>query len=115
MVFVPKHLISQPDGYEVLIEDASYSRIPGNWIIPPRRTAIDMHPITPYKIFFETELKFSLSLHSNEALKVKIRVYDQFGLALTTNVSLAIPGLEIISSEKVSSPGTMRRPSITAF
>ncbi len=116
-VFVPKHLICQPDGYEVLIEGGTYSRIPGTWIVSSAdsRTAIDVHPITPYQIFFQRELKFSLSIPYSSPLKVDVRVYDQFGLALTTRALLAIPGLEVITTEELPSPGMVRRPFISAF
>lgn len=114
VVFVPEHLVRQQDGYKVLIEGATYSRITGIWNVAPRddRTAIDMHPLTPKTIFFKKDVMISVSLPPSE-LKVIVRVYDQFGLALTTRISLATPSLEIISTQEL--PGTVRRPNISPF
>src|SRR5260370_10601147 len=114
VIFVPEHLIRQPDGYRVAIEGATYSRIPGIWTVASRddRTAIDIHSLTPKTIFFKEEVRISLSLPPSE-LKVRVRVYDQFGLAHTARISLATPGLEIVSCQEL--PSTGRRPNISPF
>jgi hypothetical protein len=117
VIFLPKHLIIQPHGYEVLFEGATYSRIPGTWIVSSRenRTAIDIHPVSPCQFFFQRELRFYPNIPSSQPLKVIVRVYDQFGLAQTARVLLAIPGLETISMQEIPSPGTARRPTFSPF
>jgi len=116
VIFLPDHIILQPDDYRITIEGASYSRIPGTWIQSSRDkgTAIDLHPVTPYRVFFERELRFGLSLPPSH-LRVFIRVYDQFGLAQTTRVLLATPNLEIVSSEQLPQVGSSRHAGISPF
>lgn len=54
VVFVPRHLISQPDSYEVSIEGGLYSRIPGVWLPQSydQRSCWTHPPLTPYRVFF---------------------------------------------------------------
>jgi hypothetical protein len=117
VVFVPAHLISLSDSYRVEIEGATYSRIPGTWIVKSgdSRTAIDIQAVNSCPIFFQRELKIDLSLMPSRPLRVMVRVYDQFGLAQTTRFSLAAPSLEVISTEELPSVGTGRRPHISPF
>jgi len=117
VLFLPKHLIVQPDDYEVPIDGAKYSRIPGTWIrtSSERVTAIDAHPLTPYQIFFQRELTLALPGPYLKPLKVFVRIFDQHGLALTTNVLLAVPQLEVISSQDLPSPGMGRQPNTSSF
>ncbi len=117
VLFLPKHLIVQPDDYEVPIDGAKYSRIPGTWILTSseRVTAIDAHPLTPYQIFFQRELTLALPGPYLKPLKVLVRVFDQHGLALTTNVLLTMPQLEVISSQDLPSLGMERQPNTSSF
>jgi hypothetical protein len=115
IAFVPEHLISRADEYRVVIDGATCSRIPGTWIVAPRdsRTAIDLHPISPCRVCFQRELKCTLSMPSH--LRITIRVYDQFGLAQTTRITLSTPAFETITVEELSTPGTPRQASISPF
>lgn len=116
VLYLPKHIICQADDYELSIEGITYSRIPGTWVLTSResKTAIDIHPITPYRIFFQRELAVP-SIPSMTPLRAIVRVYDQFGLALTTKVMLSSPGLEIVSTQDVPPPGIIRHVQISEF
>ena len=47
-------------------------------------------------------------------LKAVIRVFDEFGLALTANVSIGLPGFVVLAI-KESPAGNMRRPVTSGF
>jgi hypothetical protein len=117
VLFLPKHVICGPDNYEVLVEDNVYSRIPGTWVLSTTsfKTAMDLHPVSPCQIFFQREVKFSSSLSSTPPLKAVVKVFDQFGLTLTTVVLLSIPDLEVVSTKEIFSSGVARRSKISAF
>lgn len=117
VLFVPKHIISKPDSYEVTIEEGRYSRIPGMRTAPggDMRFSWTHPPLTPYRVVFGSELNFSLKMQSNAPLKVLVRVFDRFGLALTTRVLLSIPDLNTISTQELPSPASERRFNISAF
>jgi schlafen family protein len=117
VVFVPKHIISRPDTYEVTIEGGQYSRIPGMRSAPggDMRFSWTHPPLTPYRVVFGSELNFSLKPLSALPLKVLVRVYDKFGLALTTRVLLSIPDLNTVSPQELPSPASDRRFNILTF
>lgn len=114
VLFAPKHIITQPDDFIVPIGGADYSRIPGMFHLtsPETRSAIDMHPMTPYRAFFGRELRCLTAAAYVQPLKTIVRVYDQFGLAQATEFSIAVPGLNSISSQVLYSP---RSVSISPF
>jgi len=116
VLYLPKHVICQPDNYELSVEGITYSRVPGTWGVTSHesRTAIDIHPITPYNVFFQRELAVT-SVPSLTPLRAMIRVYDQFGLALTSKVMLATPGLETVSVQDVPPLGMVRQSQISEF
>jgi hypothetical protein len=114
VIFAPKHIITQPDDFIVQIGGADYSRIPGIFHLssPETRTAIDMHPMTPYRAFFGRELRCLAAAAYTQPLNVIVRIYDQFGLAQATSFSVAVPSLGAISSQELYSP---RSSSIFPF
>jgi hypothetical protein len=103
IILVPKHLMQNPGQHEMTIADGIYTRIPGTWaatVVSGLGTPINLPPLSPRPAYFERELA-TPPLHSSEPLRVFIRIFDRNGLALTTEVRLSFPGLDVISTQAI--------------
>jgi hypothetical protein len=116
VVFAPKHLVPGGDAFRLSIGGGIYTRIPGHWVlgqdnISPAR---DLHPLTLFELQFGPELSLP-TLESKAPLRIFLRMYDQFGLALFTEFLVSLPSLEVQSERELQIPGVRRTPTLLSF
>lgn len=106
VIFAPREFIRQADDWAVDMEGISYSRIAGNWIVSSHdtRTAVDAaHPLTAYTVNFQKSLGFVADPLPARRFAAIVKVFDQFGLALTTAYFVGLPGLEVTLDKEIFS------------
>jgi hypothetical protein len=101
ILLMPKHLIQVQDQYEAVIAGGTYSRVPGTWAgtgPSGSGTLISIPPISSKLVFFDRQMAMP-NIPSSEPLRIFVRIYDRMGLALTTEVQLTAPDLNVISAQ----------------
>jgi hypothetical protein len=98
VLFVPRHLVSQPDDYTEEFENVTYTRLVGSWAVSSRdsRPAISSaQPLVPYAFNFEKDIRFLTEIHALKPLILYAKIFDKFGNALTTKCAIRVPDLEV--------------------
>lgn len=102
VLFVPRHLVNQPDEYQITHEDICYSRIVSTRLETPAalRSAVDAHPLFPYVFNFAGTVKFETNLGPDQRFTAFVNVYDQFGLALRSKFYVYVPSCRVKLKEE---------------
>lgn len=98
-LFAPSELIRDPDAYRTVGPGGiEYSRIVSNC---PRASVVvgggveSAHPLTPYSIEFLKSIVFRNDPVPAERFTVFVRVFDRFGLSLTTTFHVRLPSGQV--------------------
>jgi hypothetical protein len=99
VLFVPQTVIERSDDRTYKIEGLSCSRIPGTFAesSDTLRTAIrSAHPLRTYSLNFMKSIFIKVHEHySPPHFQVVVRLYDQYGLALTASFRVSVPQMEV--------------------
>jgi hypothetical protein len=98
VLFVPREFVLSPDDYTTDIKGTPYTRMFSNYAESSAvlRSAIpSAHPLTPYSVSFVRELSFGPYPPPSLRFTVFVRIFDQFGLALTATFGVIAPGCAI--------------------
>ena len=117
VIFLPRHLVLRPDDYQEQFNGVEYTRLAGVWMVSSHdsRSAVDSaHPLTAYHLNFQQEIKLLSERYSLDPLRVIVRIFDQFGLALEARYSIRLPGLETVLIDEARTDRLLARPATLA-
>jgi len=113
VLFVPKGWGVQPEEDLVEVGGDEYERVAGEYSpsSTPMSAVASAHPFTKYAIEFRKDVILDGRSLPRMNLKVLVKVFDQFGLALSASFNVSLPRCTIVPLD--TTPAIKRSP--TAF